>query len=57
MDYEDIESLFNNANEVKKFSHKRWVKIHPVNTNYAENTNIKYDCRTIDDKLVSYHDG
>ena len=57
MDYEDIESLFNNGNEVKKFSHKRWVKIHPVNTNYAENTNIKYDCRTIDDKLVSYHDG
>ena len=57
MDYEDIESLFNNGDEVKKFSHKRWVEIHPVNIHYAKNTNIKYDCRTIDDKLVSYHDG
>ena len=48
MDYEDIESLFNNGNEVKKFSHKRWVKIHPGNTNYSENTsNMIFELLTI----------
>ena len=42
---------------MKKFSHKCWVKIHPVNTNYAENTDIKYNRLSIHGKLVLYHDG
>lgn len=56
MDYSDIESLFTEPSKLKKFCHKRWVEIHPVNTVY-ENAPIKYDCKTIQDKLVNYHDG
>ena len=56
MDYGDIESLFTDHQELKKFTHKRWVKIHLQNTNYDENTSIRYNCRNIDDKLVSYHE-
>ena len=33
------------------------MKIHPQNTNYDENTSIRCNCRNIEDKLVSYHDG
>ena len=56
MDYSDIESLFTEPSKLKKFCHKRWVEIHPVNTVY-ENAPIKDGCKTIQDKLVKYHDG
>ena len=56
-DYSDIVNLFSKEDKLKKFSHKRWVKIHPTNVNYGENTAIQYNCKTIQDKLVNYHDG
>ena len=56
LDYGDTENIFVSVNELKKFSHKSWVKSHRVNTNYAENTIIKYNYRTIYDKLVSFRD-
>ena len=56
-DYNDIHNLFTNDSHLKKYTHKRWVKIHPENQNYAENTVITYNCRNVQDKLVSFHDG
>ena len=56
-DYSDIANLFEKDSKLKKFSHKRWVKIHPTNDNYGENVSKQYNCRTIQDKVVNFHDG
>lgn len=61
-DYETIQNLFSNTQQLPKYAHKRWVKIHPTNNNYANNGNgltqaINYNCKNISDKLVNYQDG
>jgi hypothetical protein len=61
-DYETIQSLFSSNPKLPKYSHKRWVKIHPTNNNYADTGNgltqaINYNCRNVSDKLINYQDG
>ena len=56
-DFESINDLLQDGKSLPKFAKKEFIKIHPENTNYAEGTGIKYNCRNIADRLVLYHEG
>ena len=61
-DFQDITNLFAKDVQLPQYAHKRWVKINPVQAQFADNGNgitsaIQYNCRNIADKLVAYADG
>jgi hypothetical protein len=56
-DLESINDLFQDSKRLPKFAKKEFIKIHPENTTYTEDTGIKYNCRNIADRLVLYHEG
>jgi hypothetical protein len=56
MDYLDINRLMTKDVTPPKYKYKRWVKIQDSsNGNYNEA--VKYNCKTIADKLVDYKEG
>ena len=56
MDYLDINRLMSEDVTLPKYKYKRWVRIQDSsNGNYNEA--VKYNCKTIADKLVDYKSG
>ena len=58
MDFVEIRELIGTSavSDYPKYADKRWVKIQDSNYGNYDDP-IKYNCRTVRDKLVSYHDG
>ena len=61
-DYQELSNLFDKQITLPKYTHKRWVKIHPAQNDINDNGNgltqaIHYKCSTVSDRLVNYSDG
>ena len=57
MDYQDIDNLLNKSVELSKYKEKRWVIIHDETRGNYDQPFVKYNCKTVADKLVDYSKG
>ena len=57
MDVTEIENLFNNPTELKKFIKKDLIRTDPSQNINENTTEIIFDCRTLTDKLIQLSDG